>query len=406
VASIFVCEGNTEGRTKSKLNHPEAKKITSYILKMCKDEKYKNKTIGAISLLGKDQANLIERYLLANLGPEEMENHQITCGDAYDFQGDERDVVFLSMVISPSDKTSALTGRRYEQRYNVAASRARDQILLVHSVKSTDIANPECLRRKMLEWFENPNREDCFSGNGSQDDINLDNIKDLKENMKKPPQPFDSWFEVEVFDIIKKRGYRVYPQYEIGGYKVDLVVEGKNNRLAVECDGDRWHGRDRYEYDMSRQRQLERCGWKFWRITGSAFYNDKENSLDSLWRDLDKMEIFPSETEPKNNIIEDNTQIKILNLDDNGSLGSFEQNIEKKTYEELDLFKESNISVDKSLSSRDEKTVNRRILDIMSHPQMSNISALNKALSEKSLVEEQGNKSQKNTTNADANLKK
>ena len=35
------------------------------------------------------------------------------------------------------------------------------------------------------------------------------------------------------------------PQFEIAGYRIDLVVEGMQGRLAVECDGDAWHGAER-----------------------------------------------------------------------------------------------------------------------------------------------------------------
>lgn len=51
--------------------------------------------------------------------------------------------------------------------------------------------------------------------------------------------------------------YRVIPQYPAAGKRIDLVVEGTKARLAVECDGDKWHGADRYEADMARQRMLE-----------------------------------------------------------------------------------------------------------------------------------------------------
>lgn len=95
--------------------------------------------------------------------------------------------------------------------------------------------------------------------------------------------PFDSWFEVGVFLQIVRRGYCVLPQYELAGYRIDLLVEGMKGRLAVECDGDVWHGADRYEEDMARQRVLERCGLRFWRIRGTTFYRDPEGALESLW---------------------------------------------------------------------------------------------------------------------------
>ena len=110
----------------------------------------------------------------------------------------------------------------------------------------------------------------------------------------KAPSPFDSWFEVDVFLRIIGRGYRVIPQFEIAGYYIDLVVEGMQGRLAVECDGDKWHGADRYEEDMGRQRMLRRCGLRFWRIRGSTFYRDPEASLEGLWETLDSLKIYPT----------------------------------------------------------------------------------------------------------------
>jgi very-short-patch-repair endonuclease len=110
-----------------------------------------------------------------------------------------------------------------------------------------------------------------------------------------PPQPFDSWFEVDVFIRIAERGYRVIPQVSMNGYKIDLIVEGLAGRMAVECDGDFWHGPDRFDSDMARQRDLERCGMKFWRVRGSSFYRAPDQSLEELWRTLESNKIYPSE---------------------------------------------------------------------------------------------------------------
>jgi hypothetical protein len=74
----------------------------------------------------------------------------------------------------------------------------------------------------------------------------------------------------------------VIPQYEVAGKRIDLVVEDRERRLAVECDGDAWHGPDRYEADMARQRMLERCGWKFIRVRGSIFYANRSKAIRDL----------------------------------------------------------------------------------------------------------------------------
>lgn len=73
-----------------------------------------------------------------------------------------------------------------------------------------------------------------------------------------------------------------------------MVIVGDKTRLAVECDGDAWHGPDAYERDLARQRDLERCGWRFFRIRESEFYADRPAVLARLWDVLHGLDIHPS----------------------------------------------------------------------------------------------------------------
>ena len=92
---------------------------------------------------------------------------------------------------------------------------------------------------------------------------------------------------------IVERGFRVIPQYHMAGYNIDLMVMGMKGSLAVECDGDIWHGPEQYDADMARQRQLERSGCVFWRILGSVYYSNPQDALSSLWPLLEQMQIRP-----------------------------------------------------------------------------------------------------------------
>ena len=91
-------------KTPKKTNEAEAEHIASIICACVEDENYKGKTIGLISMLGHEQAYEIERLLHVNLDPKEYENRRIQCGTPPQFQGDERDVIFLSVVEGPSEK--------------------------------------------------------------------------------------------------------------------------------------------------------------------------------------------------------------------------------------------------------------------------------------------------------------
>lgn len=107
-------------------------------------------------------------------------------------------------------------------------------------------------------------------------------------------EPFDSLFEQRVFNRLIDRGYSVVPQFPAEGYRIDLVVVGNKTRLAVEGDGDAWHGPEAYERDLARQRDLERCGWRFFRIRESEFYVDRPAVLARLWDTLHGLDIHPS----------------------------------------------------------------------------------------------------------------
>ena len=53
---------------------------------------------------------------------------------------------------------------------------------------------------------------------------------------------------------LQARGYRaIEVEHQVGQYRLDIVVAGPNGRLAIECDGDRWHGEDVWHRDRARQ---------------------------------------------------------------------------------------------------------------------------------------------------------
>lgn len=293
VIARHVPDGCREGGTQTPRNLQEAQAIVNEIAKCCQDPAYQGKTMGVISLLGEYQAHLIRQKLIELIGPEEIERRDLVCGDAYAFQGDERDIIFLSLVAAQGETGMyALTGQKHQRRFNVAASRARDQMWLFHTPTINDFRNKECLRFRLLNYCQNPKRQHL-----SIEGIDIEQLKHDAQTAKRSkdnhPQPFGSWFEVDVFLRIVDKGYYAVPQFEVAGYSIDLVVEGLRGRLAIECDGDQWHGPDRYEADMMRERTLIRCGCTFWRIRGSEFYHDPDQAMASLWELLNKLRIAP-----------------------------------------------------------------------------------------------------------------
>ena len=134
VVDVHIRDGYREPGTDT--NAPEADYIVGKIAELCADPRYDGKTFGVISLLSDAQAQLIQGKLIDKLGEQEVERRRIRCGNAYHFQGDERHVMFLSLVVAAGEgrRIGAMTKEADRQRINVAASRARDQMWCVRSI--------------------------------------------------------------------------------------------------------------------------------------------------------------------------------------------------------------------------------------------------------------------------------
>ena len=113
--------------------------------------------MGAVALLGDEQAALIQNLTVGLVGAVELERRRFVAGNAAQFQGDERDVVFLSMVDTPTGNPLPLRQmERDKQRYNVAASRAKDQMWLIHSLDPNRDLKAGDLRRTLIEHVRDP----------------------------------------------------------------------------------------------------------------------------------------------------------------------------------------------------------------------------------------------------------
>ncbi len=271
LVDVHVREGFRDPR--QKINRPEAKAIVDEIASLVASDEFGNRTIGVVSLLGPEQGKLIFDSLLERIGEDAYLKHQIRCGDARTFQGSEADVILISAV-DDSRSGAVMTANKLDniRRVNVAVSRAKDRLYFFHSFARNDLSVLD-LRARLMDHFITPiqglsnarGRELCESG-----------------------------FEREMFDSLVELGYRVIPQVRAGNYRIDLVVEGHyGKRLAVECDGDQYHGPEQWMNDMGRQRLLERAGWKFWRCWGSSFARDRTGCLTDLTKALTNEGIMP-----------------------------------------------------------------------------------------------------------------
>ena len=81
-----------------------------------------------------------------------------------------------------------------------------------------------------------------------------------------------------------RRSPREAPQVRVGRCRISMVVEGSQGAgLAIECDGDSYHGIDKFADDMQRQRVLKRAAGVFWRCFASDLIR-RWNEVLTIWR--------------------------------------------------------------------------------------------------------------------------
>lgn len=326
--SVYCSDALKEGEYSHITNRKEAEAISDKISELIKLPEYEGKTFGVIALQGNSQAERIEKEIKSKIGIEEYEKRELVCGNSASFQGDERDIIFLSLITAPNHNRIALTKPEDERRFNVAASRAKDQMWLFHSVHLEELSSHD-LRHKLLSYFLNFHSSEIWEEDkvlepsGGRNTINL-------------PSRFRSWFEVDVFNELVGKGYKVIPNYKVikTKYEIDLVpVLPNGTKVAIECDGDEFHGPEQLEQDLARQIILERCGWRFFRLRGSEYYSNRKKSLEPLWNllelsqkerytDAEKKEVLKQEY-PSN-------QIAKIDLEESTKLEAEEKVVQSK----------------------------------------------------------------------------
>ncbi len=194
-------------------------------------------------------------------------------------QGDERDVIFVSVGYGPRVAGTPLDSMAFgpvssdggERRLNVLFTRARYRTQVFVSFKSSDIDLDRSksfgarVLKKFLYYAE--------TGDNRPATI-LDNDP-------------DSDFEVSVASEIRRLGYKVDYQVGSSGFKIDLAVRrpDQENRymLAVECDGATYHSAVwARERDRLRQEVLEGLGWRFHRVWSTDWFHRRGDEVRRL----------------------------------------------------------------------------------------------------------------------------
>lgn len=194
-------------------------------------------------------------------------------------QGDERDVILISVGYGPQEPNGRLAtmsfgpvnGEGGERRLNVLFSRARVRCEVFASFDPGDIDPSRAVREgpRVLKRFLD------FAKTG------------IIEERVTTGLDADSPFEEDVIRVIRGLGYEADPQVGTAGFRIDIGVRHPDRPgqyiIAVECDGAAYHSalwaRER---DRLRQDILEGLGWRFHRIWSTDWFHRKDAEIRRL----------------------------------------------------------------------------------------------------------------------------
>ncbi len=179
------------------------------------------------------------------------------------FQGDERDVMIFSPVVSPGISDAALGFLRSNPNlFNVAITRARAALIVVGDKEAALNSNVSYLE-SFVAYSEQVGKGDGPDATPAATDLGPE------YPAVSNPDSVSDW-EHLFYRALYRNGIRALPQYSVEKYVLDFALVDGERRLAIEIDGERYHRNwdgELCRRDQIRNQRLLELGWdvmRFW----------------------------------------------------------------------------------------------------------------------------------------------
>ncbi len=254
--------------TGSWLNRAEAEQTVEQIRGLIESG---YKTVGVVTPFTA-QARLIDQLAKRQFGEDVLEDLDFVSGTAHRLQGDERDAIVLSSVLSPGmSKSGARWIEKERNLLNVAVSRARRALIVVGHPFMGDLGSPTLASLRSYLRVEVARNDSAGS----------------------PAAEFrtDSMSEKLLLDAMQLGNFLPYAKTEVEGYELDFALLERGIKLNIEVDGDQHidaRGRQRRK-DITRDRVLAKLGWTVVRIPAWRCHEEIDSVIDEIRRTRDRL---------------------------------------------------------------------------------------------------------------------
>ena len=231
------------------------------------------------------QANLMQKELLKDeaLHSWFLSNRGGSINTVHLFQGDERDTMFFSAVVTKDINPSVMNFFK-PNLFNVAITRARAALWVFGNQEDCLNFNHDQLA-KLANYINNIHSETV-----EEEDIQIPKFKGNKyphEHVKEIGVRYSD-YEVLFYEELCKHGIRTVPQYSVDQYKLDLALFDENNpdrKLNIELDGAEFHSDEKGELiikDRIRNLKMIELGWDVQRFWNHQIRDNLEECINQV----------------------------------------------------------------------------------------------------------------------------
>ncbi|MFT6180367.1 MAG: hypothetical protein ACI9NQ_000297 [Paracoccaceae bacterium] len=219
-------------------------------IKLCKSIP-ENTTIGFISPY-RAQVEAFLEILQKNVKPgllnKLIKTHRLVAGTSYSFQGDERDHIILSLALDDNSPEGARRFAEREDVFNVAITRARDRMDVLHSLTPDNLPTSSLIRRYLQQPTPSFNQ-------GSRLETTL----------------------ADLAPALSAIGWKPLPKNSLSGVPIDLLVQRKGKIIAIDLIGT--VGDEGQAVALSKSLILQRAGVPLYALRLDEWLHNKSKVI-------------------------------------------------------------------------------------------------------------------------------
>lgn len=244
-------------RSKSGRNATEADALVEDLKQTVASSSQARSVVQSIGVLSpfREQVDYLSRAIDKELSFDEMQRHDLLVGTAHTFQGEERDVMYLSLAADDNSHFATFRFLENPNLLNVSVTRAR-HLQFVYTSFDPERLDRSSLLRKWLDSVQNPRH------------IPVSKLKAV-----------DS-FRNDVVVAVSKLGFRTWKDYPVAGLNVDLIVESGINSIAIDLVG--YPGALAESYSLERYRMINRSGLRLLPMSYRAWQENQATCVDRI----------------------------------------------------------------------------------------------------------------------------